>query len=701
MRAWPVMLVLAACGQDEPPAGPALGEAANVTIVAHQDDDLIFMQPDVTDVVEDRAGLLALYITAGEGNATGIDAIEIASKRDHGLLEAYAEAAGLRSEWTCGPIEIAGHVAGHCRLEEARTSLVFLGYPDGGKAGERPNSLLHLWEGKTLGADTVALEPAHYDQPGLVATIAEVISIAKPTTIRTLEIAATHGRDHADHMIAGAIALLGAAAAHSTAEIISYRGYGTEDEPPSLIDPLFDRSANLVAHYEACATGCGECGTACKTISTSHATWLRRRYAVATRPTARGMLRTGGICAGISTDGAPTSAPCSPASTRWELTRDGVLRANGRCVGLLPTGEGFTSTSCAPDPQRRFFLDDDGHLWSGMTPLPEDDMSYAHLWCIVLAGGRPRAALCGADQSVRWELSEEPTTTARPVPALPGRAVQLADLTGDAKADLCFVDAGTLRCAPGKGDGAFDAAAAIGALAVEPESLVIADVDGDHRPDACGRDGGGITCVVAATGFTAARFSPAFARTGAADATDRSLAGADADGDGKAELCGLTAQGVVCAFRGQDPLVLVRSAWPMAALPLWSGDLDGDARSDWCVSPGGSAGAACGRDRDQSLTTDGTPWGYAFQTRIAPAPTDTTVGVLADVDGDRRADLCTIRDRSIACARSQAYAFGPEIPLATIPGAGPLTALWLGDLDGDGVLDACAEDGPSIRCVRR
>ena len=33
-----------------------------------------------------------------------------------------------------------------------------------------------------------------------------------PTTIRTLEIAGTHGRDHSDHMIVGALALLATAA---------------------------------------------------------------------------------------------------------------------------------------------------------------------------------------------------------------------------------------------------------------------------------------------------------------------------------------------------------------------------------------------------------------------------------------------------------------------------------------------------------
>lgn len=62
-----VLCALAACGGETFPVGPALPIAANVTVLAHQDDDLLFMQPDLTDLVEARAGLLNVYVTAGDG----------------------------------------------------------------------------------------------------------------------------------------------------------------------------------------------------------------------------------------------------------------------------------------------------------------------------------------------------------------------------------------------------------------------------------------------------------------------------------------------------------------------------------------------------------------------------------------------------------------------------------------------------------
>ena len=131
---------------------------------------------------------------------------------------------------------------------------------------------------------------------------------------------------------------------------------------------------------------------------------------------------------------------------------------------------------------------------------------------------------------------------------------------------------------------------------------------------------------------------------------------------------------------------------------MWSADLDGDRRTDWCVAlPGGPA---CGLDRDRDLTTDGAPWTFSQFGVAEAAPAATAVGALADIDGDDRADLCTVRDRAIVCARSQGHGFGPATTFATLRPGGTLTALWLGDLDGNGRLDACVEDGTTVTCVQ-
>src|SRR5690606_20548661 len=86
-------------------------------------------------------------------------------------------------------------------------------------------------------------------------------------------------------------------------------------------------------------------------------------------------------------------------------------------------------------------------------------------------------------------------------------------------------------------------------------------------------------------------------------------------------------------------------------------------------------GPACGRDYNRWLTSAGVPWGYAFGGVVEPAPTSTALGVLHDVDGDGRADLCQLRDGTVWCARSQRVGFGPQVALGAFPQPSP-TGLW-------------------------
>ncbi len=714
MRAAAVLALAAAagCGDDWLGPGAALRTAPDLTVVAHPDDDLLFMQPDLGELAEARAGLVNVYVTAGNGSH-GVDAAE---RRYLGLMAAYSAATGQIDSapdawadgWACGWIELAGQPAEHCRLEAADLSLVFLGYPDGGKQGEQRDSLLRLWRGDIPAATAVSDETwdhrrARFDREGLIAAVAAVISQVEPRTIRTLEIAGTHGRDHADHLVTGPLALVSAAAARSSAQLISYRGYATADEPENLAGASYQRSLEVLAHYEACATGCARCGSACAQIDPVHADWLHRRYAVATWRAGRGALHADdGACAELSGDGAVALTRCGPMSTQWRLSPDGLLRAGERCLTAVPDGSVAAELTCDGGPAQRWRLDDDGHLWSGEPPQAATE--YAHLRCLSARDGAPRVELCGAGHAPTWRLAPTVTASAITLPPLPGRAIRLGDLTGDRRADLCFVDAGGLRCAPGSGDGAFAPAVAIGGgLTVEPESLALGDLDGDHRLDACGRDAAGVRCALAATGFVAEPWTPTFSRSGDADPTDRSLTLADVDGDGADEVCGLEARGVVCTPRGPASAAQVSSPWPSRDAPMWVDDLDGDHLADWCVTdPAG--GAACGPSAERARSSDGAAWSYASAGLVDRAPRTAALGALGDLDGDGRADLCSADAREVRCARSQGRGFGPSTALAVLPPAShgrAVTALWLGDLDGDDVLDACVEDGVAILCARR
>ncbi|MBA2541402.1 MAG: VCBS repeat-containing protein [Deltaproteobacteria bacterium] len=679
------------CGDNHLPIGQELLHSRDLAIVAHSDDDLVYLQPDQLERTR-RGGATIVYVTDGRDDA---------DRRHSGLMLAYSAATGF-ADWQCGWMPIADHFVEHCRLEDARLSLVFLGYPEGDPAGTDPTSIARLWDGSLTVAISVGDLTASYTREDLIAVLTELVVLTQPNTVRTLDLAGVHGLDHADHAITGAAALIAVAAAEvepgqAPPEVITFRAGGNDADPATLIDPLFDRSAGVLAFYDGCVERTAPCGEPAPAITEEHATSLRRRYATSFR-FASGQLRVAGSesCVVAAADGPLDIVPC-PAPESWSLTPDGLLHVGDRCLETIAVnGELLATSRCTPDAVSRFFLDDEGHIWIGAVPPAA---AGGALYCLGIVGNRPGAARCGPELAPLWELTPSPIEHPRPAGLPTGRAVRLADVDGDDRADLCAVIGGKLRCSPGDGTGGFGPLVDKATLAVEPESLVIGDVDGDGRADACGRDSSGLACAVAPS-FIVERWSPAFARVGPADASDRSLAAIDSDNNGAAEICGVSFDGVICAQHDLTQLPPVRSPWPDRAAPLWVGELDGDRRADWCSRT--PTGIACGVDLLSNVTTDGVPWTYSLSGILDPTPDDVVTSGMADVDGDGRSDLCGIFDRGtgpqIACARSQGFGFGPLALLASLPD-GTYDALWLGDLDGDGLADVCVDDGTTLYCV--
>ncbi len=687
-----IAAVLCGCGDNTLPVGLPLQHSRDLAIVAHSDDDLVYLQPDQLERAR-RGGATIVYVTDGRTDA---------DRRHAGIMFAYSAATGFVG-WECGWIDVIGHAVEHCRLEDAHLSLVFLGYPEGDPAGTDPTSVARLWSGTLDIAISIGDLTTAYRRDDVLDMLIALVDLTQPRTVRTLDTAGIHGIDHADHAVVGAAALL-AVAGHTTEpadeplpEVIAFRADGTGADPATLIDPLFERSAGVLAFYDGCVERSAPCGEPAAVITEAHARALRRRYAMSFRR-GSGQLRLGigATCMEPLPSGLVGLVGC-PSNVDWRLDADGTLHVGDECIEVIATtGELVVVSSCAPRPNRRFFLDDEGHLWSGARPPIGPGGA---MYCVSV-GSDPQASRCGSDTSTLWELSPSPTQVTRPAGLPIGRAVQLGDLGRDGNADLCAVIGGNLRCAAGNGTGQFGALADVAPFAVEPESLTLGDVDGDGTLDACGRDVAGLVCLIAPQ-FTTQRWSPAFARSGPANATDRSLAAIDSDNNGTAEICGVGPAGVICAT--QDPLDLpeVRSPWPDPTAPAWLGDLDGDRRADWCSRTPMSI--SCGLDLLSPVTADGVPWTYSLSGIGDPAPADVATGTMADVDGDGRSDLCGIFDRDsgpqIACARSQGFGFGPLATQFSLP-AGAYVGLYLGDLDGDGLDDACADNGVSLFCAR-
>ncbi len=456
------------------------------------------MQPDLDEAMLGGAGVTNVYVTAGNGR----QGYSESEDRYDGLKAAYGALVGS-TDWLCGWIELAGHPVEHCRLADAPVSLIFVGYPDGGLAGDADRSLLRLWRGAITSATTISRQPSRYGRGDLIALLAHIIDATTPTTLRTLEVAATHGRDHADHMMAGALAVVATAASSQHPELISYRGYSIEEEPANATPALLARSMQRLAYYEACNLGCAPCGKPCPLdeIPRSHVVYQQRRYAIGMRRAARGQLRLDDRCL----DAAAQLGDCATAPP-WQLDARGALRSADRCLAVQADGA-VTSSACGGAGQR-FFLDDDGHLWSGDAPPAAGVTALAHLSCLGADGDRPRARPCGGDDAPVWELASALAAMPRVAPLPDPASLWLADLDGDQRVDRCAVRAAGPACSLASDAlvttevtpwgyafaGQVEGSDSDGPAA-DTTTSVLVDIDGDSRADLCTARDGVIACA--------------------------------------------------------------------------------------------------------------------------------------------------------------------------------------------------------------
>ena len=96
--------------------------------VAHEDDDLLFMNPDLMTRIRNGARVQTIYVTAGDKDK-GPD---YWMSREAGVKEAYAYMADVPNIWRRGALKIENKKIVKFTLKDApRINLIFLRLPDG------------------------------------------------------------------------------------------------------------------------------------------------------------------------------------------------------------------------------------------------------------------------------------------------------------------------------------------------------------------------------------------------------------------------------------------------------------------------------------------------------------------------------------------------------------------------------------------
>lgn len=181
----------------------------DLAFVAHLDDDLLFMNPDIASNIQAGGCVRIVYLTAserGEGEKYMLG-------RERGVRAAYAYMARQPDTWTEGTVGVgAYHLARFTLQGNPRIQLLHMRLKDPW-LGKGWGSLTPLSRAESVpGATAATLGSYHevYTRRDLVATIASIIQDYQPTTVRhlddTIDIPYTQlcwrctGHGHPDHI---------------------------------------------------------------------------------------------------------------------------------------------------------------------------------------------------------------------------------------------------------------------------------------------------------------------------------------------------------------------------------------------------------------------------------------------------------------------------------------------------------------------
>lgn len=205
---------------------PALcGTTQHLYVAAHEDDDLLFMSPDLPTSIQMGHCVLTVYLTAGDflpgtlnyntRYGTNITLQGYMSEREAGVMEAYAKQANQPNAWTATTVEANGMTLRSFILTgNPRIQLVFMRLPDGADGDFDPvhyKSLAKLWLTTDPTMTMDAIDGSNrFTRTQLISTLATLMNRAAPKYIHMqdsdpdyfiLNLSGTEYGDHTDHIM--------------------------------------------------------------------------------------------------------------------------------------------------------------------------------------------------------------------------------------------------------------------------------------------------------------------------------------------------------------------------------------------------------------------------------------------------------------------------------------------------------------------
>ncbi|HSX33774.1 MAG TPA: PIG-L family deacetylase [Candidatus Saccharimonadales bacterium] len=194
---------------DTLPYTACTGGTTIMNIVAHQDDDLLFINPDLQHDISAQHCVRTIYVTSGDAGADKYYWVG----REQGSEAAYSNMLGSDSIWVerlarlpSGQFVTVANPRGNSRV-----SLLFMHLPDGNLRGQgfpsaHNESLAQLESGGISTIQTIDHQST-YTLDNLSTSLTALMHLYQPTEVRTqANVSSRTYPDHSDHMAVGRIA---------------------------------------------------------------------------------------------------------------------------------------------------------------------------------------------------------------------------------------------------------------------------------------------------------------------------------------------------------------------------------------------------------------------------------------------------------------------------------------------------------------
>jgi LmbE family N-acetylglucosaminyl deacetylase len=258
-----------------------------MNVVAHQDDDLLFMNPDLLHDIKAGHCVRTVYVTAGDAGAGRFYWLS----REQGSEAAYSNMIGAKDLWIQRIVRLANNefVTVANPRDNSKVSLVFMHLPDGNVKGDgfsaSHNESLERLEAKKISLLHAVDGQSVYSSTQLTSAISSLMSVYQPAEIRTQANFVSHTYpDHSDHMAVGRYTQL----AYAQYEKQQYEGLVTIPLQFYIGYPVHQLAANvsgadLQAKESAFLAYAGFDGDVCRTAQQCRQTptynaYLTRQY---------------------------------------------------------------------------------------------------------------------------------------------------------------------------------------------------------------------------------------------------------------------------------------------------------------------------------------------------------------------------------------------------------------------------------------